>query len=274
MNENNGKLLTIKEAAEFTGLRTTTLYKHIKKGKLSVEFRQVQGNAVKVVSKEELVKVYGSPSNAGTMPSSAGEFRNIPEDAIKKEDLKETILEIFQEQQTQLMKPLEELATYRVGKLEAEKQFLEDKVITLLEENEGLKTQIKALPGPVEEVKEKLEILEMEVNTFRKKSEELEKERGDLVARAEEEKKIIQRKDKILMENANNLTLLQKEKKTLEKKTEELEKENNNKEEEFVKAKQNLALHFQKEEENYLATIEELKKRLEKENKPWWKKIF
>ena len=193
MSDNNG-LLSIPEAAELYNKHSTTIYKAIQKGQLNSVEVLLNSRRIKKVRKSDLVTLYGeqpveeqlnsidSQVNSNRIQSNSNRIQSNSTESIRIQ-MKEVIAEYFQDKETQLMKPLEEMATYRVGKLEAEKQFMEDRIITLLEENEGLKMQIKALPGPVEEVTEKLEILE-------KKSEELDQvkaEKGELAIRLKEE---------------------------------------------------------------------------------------
>ncbi len=65
-----------------------------------------------------------------------------------KESMREVIEEFFEVKQSQLMKPIEEQALYRLGILETEVKHLMAEKETLRQENELLKEQVKCLPGP------------------------------------------------------------------------------------------------------------------------------
>lgn len=63
-----------------------------------------------------------------------------------KEDIKTVIEEYFENKTTQLMKPLEQQALYKLGAVEKENLFLQERLDTLRQENELLREQVKALP--------------------------------------------------------------------------------------------------------------------------------
>jgi len=136
------------------------------------------------------------------------------------------------------MKPIEELATYRVGKLEAENKFLKEKLETVLQENKLLQDDIKSLPDRQEVESQEKKILEQSENI-----------------------RILQKEKEIIMDLREQVD---KEKGELEIKMEELQ--------EGQKAE---IQSLKEEEQNYIATIEELKRRLEdEEKKSWWKKLW
>ncbi len=249
--------LTIKEAALFTGKSEGLLYRYIREGRLTVQSCsvKVQGKfkEIKKLKKTELIEFFGFNSeqlqNNGRTPTEQvqnnysknaeqlqSEFRT--GDALTRDTIKEVISEYFQDRDTQLMKPLEELATYRVGKLEAENKFLQEKLETVLQENKLLQDNIKALPDRQEVESQEKKILEQSENI-----------------------RILQKEKEIIMDLREQVD---KEKGELEIKMEELQ--------EGQKAE---IQSLKEEEKNYIATIEELKRRLEdEEKKPWWKKIF
>jgi len=194
----NGKLLTIKEAAEFTGLKTNTIYKHIKKRKLPSLDVNEQGVAVKKVREADLVRVYGIGVHKRQWASSDVQWTAMdksmdgnghppPSTHITKIEIREVIEEFFEAKQTQLMKPMEEMALYKVGQLENELNHLQAEKANLLQELE----QYKALPGPVDKVIEELSssreaVMEMEL---KRKAIDEELEQVKIKLQAEEQSK-------------------------------------------------------------------------------------
>jgi len=104
------ELLTIKEAALFTGKSEGLLYRYIREGRLTVQSCsvKVQGKfkEIKKLKKDELIEFFNSNSeqvqnnyskNAEQLQS---EFRT--GDALTRETIKEVISEYFQDRDTQL----------------------------------------------------------------------------------------------------------------------------------------------------------------------------
>lgn len=239
--ESNGKLISIREASQLTGKSEGLIYRYIRQGKITVQTCSVRCSGkfrqVKKLKEAEVLRSFGlnfePESEQGRTQLNNSLNKAEP---LTVEMMKGVISEYFQDRETQLMKPLEELATYRVGKLEAEKQFLTDKVDTLLQELE----RYKALPLPVEEMTAKLELVEAEKVDLISQMKKADQEMQDLHTRiAEEEKKkqeLQEAKDRELSELRERLEAEEKEK---------------------------------------LELVETWKKALEEEQKrPWWRKIF
>ncbi len=143
-------------------------------------------------------------------------------------DIKTAVREVIEAERNQLMKPLEEQALYRLGRIEQENIFLKAKVETLLQENQVLQEQVRALPGPsiIEEKEKDIQVLQGQVRDLeglhRKEKEEKEKQ--------------------------------------IDLHRQEMEQ---------------IRCQGEEEGKNYLATIEELKRRLQQEEaRPWYRKLF
>jgi len=63
-----------------------------------------------------------------------------------KEELKEVIQEFFTTKQAELMRPIEEMALYKLGAVDKENTFLKARLETVLQENQELQEKVKALP--------------------------------------------------------------------------------------------------------------------------------
>lgn len=198
MMNNNGELITIKEAAELTGINTTTIYKKIKKGKLICTCRQVQGVEIKQVKKADIIRLYGVrqvPSSARQVPEDDNQVpagaSQMPSSAERKNEIREVIEDFFSAKQAELVKPMEQNALYRLGRVEQENQFLHTKVETLLHEIE----QYKALPCQIQERDEEIKIIiarhekekeELKIMAEKEKTEALEALKIQLKVEAEE----------------------------------------------------------------------------------------
>ena len=244
------KLLTIPEAAELVNTSMTTIYRYMRKGKLHFSTLEKHGKNIKVVSKQAVLKAFeiGDISRVEKHGKNMKKHVEIP----TLENINKVIQEAILAQEKTLTKPLEKQAMFLAGKYEAENKFLQEKNETLLQEITDLKEAMKALPDL------------QEVERLKKEKEEQEKN---------------------LLEKSENIRILQKEKEVImdlrdqaDKKREELEtrlEEEQKKAEELQEAKEQEIESLKEEEKDYLATIEELKKRLEEEEtKPWWKKLF
>lgn len=164
--------LTIKESSVFTGVSESFIYKFIRQKKLSIqnssEFIKGKFRTIKRIPKSELIKVFHMENNFNSeLPiqnSSEPEAKNhqkpIQNETLNNSELKENLKEIleqfFTEKETQLMKPLEQQALYRLGRVEQENEFLRQQNETLRNELEA----VKALPvediTPIKEENEKL----------------------------------------------------------------------------------------------------------------------
>ena len=220
------KAFFIKEIAEITGKSDTTIYRYLKKGKIPFFTIEKDGQTIYKVKKADLESFLGHPLKEDEKPFPHHEkpvtqneetvFHSEKTDTqnekpffhLTPETLQDAIFQAITKQQSQLMKPIEDQALYRLGRIEQENSFLKAKVETLLQEID----QYKALPMPVDQVKEKLQGQEEQIHS---------------------------------MEEAHRRELQQVKKEA------------------------------EDEQKNYLATIEELKNRLQaEEKKPWYRKLF
>lgn len=288
MNSNSEpEYMTIREAVIFTGKSERTLYRYIKQGKLKcltppvIAGQMPDNNKQSVrVRKEELIRMFnistgilpdsyrhtpdnipGSADqildNACQLPDNnqhmSGTYRQglLTKDDIKeilKDNLKDVITtnklqEFFESKQAELVKPLEQQSLVLVGELRNEVKHLRAEKDALLQENEFLKEQMKALPGPAE-----LERKENTILLLQKEKEDIQSRAGTIQKETEEK---LKQSEEIHMK--------------------ELEARNEIHRQEL----QQVWKQAEEEGKNYLATIEELKKRLQaEEQKPWYKKLF
>lgn len=251
---NTDELLTIREASQMSEKSEGLIYRYIRQGKINVQSCSVHSSGkfrqVKKVKTSEVLTAFGLNFEPETEQDRTQLNQRLnkaeQEKPLTRETIKEVIEGYFQDRETRLMKPLEEQSLFLAGKLQAENQFLKDRLETVLQELEEVRAGIKALPGPPVEVAARLEELEKETELFRKKAEELEKGKVEL------QQKQTQKEEEI-----------EKLKATVKSQAEETRDQAG----ELEKAK--------KEEEDLKATIEELKRRLEaEEKKPWYRKLF
>jgi len=182
--------------------------------------------------------------------------------------IQKSIDSYFETKQTQLMKPIEEQAIYRLGGLEKENLFLRQKVETLIQELE----QYKALPWQIEERDEEIKSLEAKLKEEKeellKKVEQQTKELEEykpLPAQLVDTTQKLQEKE----EQIKNLeSMLKKEKDDMELRLLR-EKEAMNEQEARRKAEFEQALKQAEEEKKQIAEV--WKKELEEARKPWWK---
>lgn len=159
----NGNV-TIKEAARLLDISEKTLSRYVQKGRILSETVQDRGRKRKYFKIETLERfrkeycpgqsetnsshVQDSPEETETVGDSPGQSRT---------NIKTLIKEAITEQQSQLMRPLEQQALFVAGKLTQENQELKERLETLRQENELYREQIRALPGPSEMEKVKAE---------------------------------------------------------------------------------------------------------------------
>jgi predicted RNase H-like nuclease (RuvC/YqgF family) len=192
--------LTVPEASRYTGKCINTIRRYIKKGVIHSSKNESNGIQVITVEKSELDKVFKMHWNPGEsiiesngIQENPGESSGI-HNVITKDNLRDVIQEFFESKQSQLMRPMEEHAFYLVGELKNEVKHLHAEKETLRHENEILKEQIKALPGPTE-----LENKNNMILLLQKEKEEALKEQEarlnakieQVLKQAEEEKKQI-----------------------------------------------------------------------------------
>lgn len=173
-----------------------------------------------------------------------------------KETFKEVVKETIAEERNQLMKPIEEQALYRLGILENEVKHLQAEKATLRQENELLREQVKALPGPAElKTKENIILL-------------LQKEKEEQIRKTES-------LNQVLLDNANNIKELTKERDNFQSVLKELEATIKEKETSQKKLKElhriQLEQTLKQAEEEKKQIVDIWKKELEEAKKPWWK---
>ncbi len=206
----NGELITIKEAAEITGINTTTLYKKIKKGKLTCTCHQVQGVEIKKVKKADIARLYKIlqvPSSASQVPADAVKCqqvpsgaRQMPSSAERKTEIREVIEEFFEQKQTQIMQPMQDQALYIAGALTKENEFLRQKIETIRLENSDLQEKIKMLPD------------KSEVDQLHRLQEELKEENVKLQQEQEQSKSEIQKLEEKLKEADDRISKSEQDK--------------------------------------------------------------
>ena len=239
----------ITEAVEITGKHITTIYKAIRRGHLTAIEAIENSKTVKKVLKTDVVKLYGVKS-LDNLKTAIDNSKDGYRPAI--DDYRKAIEEVLEAKQAQLMKPIEEQALYRLGRIEQENQFLKAKVETLLQELE----QYKALPCPAE-----MEEKEQQIRDLQQEKEALEGKINTLTAP-------IESVNQILMENAHNLSVLQKCKSELMEKLKQKEQE---KEEALKELEARLKAEA---EEAQKLIVDAWKKELEQARKPWYRRIF
>lgn len=180
---------TIEEIVKLTGRSSTSIYRYIKNGKLKANKVKGGGKPSYVISVDDFEQCFNidwkihekNMVNAEKNMKKTWE-NNENEKPLTQEILMETMEKFFSTKQSELVKPMEQQALYKLGKVEQENQFLREKMETILEENSQLREQIKALPGPVESIKQIL-VENIENVTM------LHKEKEELLNRLEEREK-------------------------------------------------------------------------------------
>jgi len=186
------EFITIKEASELVGVNISTIYRNI--SNLQCKTAQIGAKKIKYVQKSDIERffcisernkqmhAFASETNKDkqkeSMQNKEKQKESMQSNANLKESMREVIEEFFEVKQSQLMKPIEEQALYRLGILETEVKHLLAEKETLRHENELLREQVKALPGPGE--------LETKENTILL----LQKEKEDLLTQVEEYKNL------------------------------------------------------------------------------------
>ena len=215
MSSNNG-LVTVKEAAEIYKLHISTIYNAIKANRIDIESTSNGNRIIKKLKKVDIERVFrianknrldiesisnntridieselnknnvnigSSPNKAQFDIESKSNENRLDIDSISNL-IQKSIDNYFETKQTQLMKPIEEQALYRLGGLEKENIFLRQKVETLIQELE----QYKALPWQIEERDEEIKSLE------RKLKEEKEILKAQMLEEKEEILKVYEAK--------------------------------------------------------------------------------
>jgi len=270
----NNNLMTIKEAAEYAKVNMSTIYKHIQSKRIYCESILIGAKEIKKVRKADIDEVYGltiernriksnqiesnqtNKIDANKIETNRIETNRIEINRIEmnlNEIITKAVQDVLENQKQQLMKPMEEQAMYVAGSLSKENKFLKERLETLIEENNLLREQMKALPGPPEEIHNLLQEKEKVINKLNKEKEEQIKE-------FLEEKETL--KSNFEMEHNEKEDIFIK----LQQEQEKLQKKEND----LI----NLRAHLEEKEKEQLVIVEAWKKRVEELEKPWWKKIF
>jgi len=174
------KAFNIKEIAEITGKSHTTIYRYIKKGKIPFFTLQKDGQTVFQVKQQDLegflkckledVKKDEIPHVKTILQDDKTVFQLTQESL--QEAISHGISQAISQQQQQLTKPLEEMASFRCGVLENEVKHLQGEKETLRQENEILREQLKLLPDKEKELKDLEASHLQELENLRKQAEE------------------------------------------------------------------------------------------------------
>ena len=233
-----------------------TIYRYIRNNTLRYNRVIYQGREVYRVEKKELQRVFKCNISGDISDISEDITGDISSDIskdtsdISEDKIQKAIEKAISQQQAVFLKPIEDQALYRLGRIEQENSFLKAKVETLLQELE----QYKSLPGPTD------------VEKMQKENQEKEK---DLIIQIEMERK--EKEDLKSMGETIRKETEEKLKQSEEIHRKELEARNELHRQEL----QQTWKQAEEEQKNYLATIEELKKRLEAEEKrPWYRRLF
>lgn len=338
-------LLSIQEAAALSGQAISTIYRSVRNGDIKTHkiiHRGKDAYRIKLKDLEKYLDYKISNGNGSTSRTSHDtpvaphngklhvknvvnteidesqrstsvnpEHKNTiktDEDKLTREVIRDVIEEFFTTKQSQLMKPLEEQALYRLGILENEVKHLNGEKEALRREVDLYKSQLMALPGPAEEITAKLETLEQleEENKTLKTSlallptppekvneilinnrEAIQKlqnqEKQNLILQQDKENQIQKMEDEIRREQEEKVKLearlLQEKEEQTKKMESELQKILHDKEEALkeqetrrkIEAEELEARLKAEAEEQMKQVVDAWKKELEMAKRPWWK---
>ncbi|MEQ8224365.1 MAG: hypothetical protein ABRQ37_18745 [Candidatus Eremiobacterota bacterium] len=191
---------TIKEVARLYNFNINTLYKKIQHGKIKVVYEIQNGKKIQKVKKSDIEMFLGIIQSKD---SNTIQYNTITIDTIR-----DTISDIINTKTTEITKSMEDFSLYKLGKIETEYKFLQEKYETVLQENTILQNKIKALPDKEAynniqfdnialkeqtiEINKKLQEKEQELkeleNKQQKELKQEEEEKARLRAQAEAEK--------------------------------------------------------------------------------------
>ncbi len=272
----DNELLTIKEAATIAGVHISTIYNLINSKKLEIKLETIGNRKVKKLIRKQVESVFNI--------SKEIEENRKPEETIQNISniVEETIQKYSKEFKNNLMKPIEEMALYKLGKLEEKLENISKEKEILLQENETLRNQLKALPDfqkEKETYESQVEILEKEKKDLIYKAETIQKEKDEQIRKTET-------LNQVLLDNANNIKELSKEKdkfqtalkeheatiKEKEKILKDIEELRKQELEDLKKQTDEEKARLKSEaEEREKQIAEAWKKELELAKKPWWK---
>ncbi len=271
--DNKEEFITIKDASRIYNLNINTLYKYIQQGKIKVENHTIRGRKIQRLTKSEIEEflgidiqqhtttynqtvtrenetlqqntIYNNEKQNNTTPNKEQQINTTTYNELTKDSIREVIEEFFSSKQAELVKPMEEMALYRLGGLEKENLFLKERLETVLNEYKELQDKMKALPDFQKE-KEDIEarLLQEKEQAIKELEAIQQKEKEDLLANVEKHVKELEKYKSLpaqLEDTSQKLQEKEEEIKVLEvklqKEKEELEKKFKSESEEKARAK-------------------------------------
>jgi len=241
--------LTIPEVARQLQKTINTVYRYIKSGKLKSESIVISGKKVIRIKEQDLVK-FCNAFNISRYNNDISDdmFNDISEyNTDKHSDISEEIKQAVNNSLSLYHKDFLE-KVFNAGVLTKENQFLKERLETVLQENELLREQVKALPD-LQTIQEKEKDLIIQIEMERKEKEDL-KSTGETIRQEQEEKH-------------------RKELEELETREKELHRQ----ELEQIKQEHERTLKLMSEsaEKEKMEIVEAWKKKTEELERPWWK---
>lgn len=176
--------ITIKETSKLYNINLNTLYRYIQKGKIKTIQQMKRGKKVQLIERVEIERFLGFTNKYNGVTMTDNISNENSDNTIQLDTIKDNI---------------EAMALYRLGKIESEYKFLQERYETVIQENTILNEKIKELPDKdmynrVQEenevkIKELNELHHEEIEQVKKQAEE---EQKDLLATIEELKKRLQ----------------------------------------------------------------------------------
>lgn len=164
--------ITIKEASKLYNINLNTLYRYIQKGKIKTIQQMKRGKKIQLIERIEIEKFLGFTNKYNGVTMTDNTSNENSDNTIQLDTIKDNI---------------EAMALYRLGKIESEYKFLQERYETVIQENTILNEKIKELPDKdmYNRLQEENEVKIKELNELhRQEMEQVKKQ-------AEEEKKEI-----------------------------------------------------------------------------------
>lgn len=215
------------------------------------------------------------------------------QESLTAERVREVIEDFFSTKQAELVKPMEQQALYKLGRIEEQNISLQHRLETILEENrilqeekKDLQNKFKAIPD-LQKEKEILKVRllqekEQAIKELEVRLKQEEKEKVRAKSKAEEAIKQltalpapVESINQILLDNANNLKKLTSEKAKIEIQIKELDATVKEKELSLADLhklhRQEIEKLKAESEESQKVLSEEWQKKVEELSRPWWK---
>ncbi len=251
-------IYTMTEIVAKTGLSERTIRRYIKSGLLQADMSRQGRKTFTIIKRQELERFLREhniplPDNDGQDRRTVADKSTIPADNSGQDsnnDIKTLIREAIQEQQSAIMKPMEQQALFLAGKYQAENEFLRQQNETLRNELDAVKTL------PMEDV-----------TPIKEENEKLKKQLSILPAEPLEV-------NKILMQNADNLKALQEKLNLLPAEPEKVNEILKLGVEKFKALEDNFIKqsgekeHLEEELKKLQQEAEEMRQKL---SRPWWR---